>query len=372
MVIGVPREVKDNEHRVAITPEGVMALVRNGHRVLVEKNAGVGSGISDADFVRAGALIVDSKEELFKEAEMIVKVKEPLPAEYELFHEGQILFTYLHLASSYKLTKALMERDIICVAYETVEKDGYLPLLEPMSEIAGRASIVVGAYLLSKVGGGPGVLISGVPGVLPAKVVIIGGGVVGLNAAKLASGLRAETVIFEINPKRLRYLEDVLPPNVKLRVSSEYSIAEELEDADLLIGAVLVPGAKAPKVVTREMIRSIRKGAVAIDVAIDQGGCFETSLPTTHSEPTFEAEGVVHYCVTNIPGIYPRTSTYALTQATLPYILKLASLGIRAFEEDEALAKGVNIFRGRVTNRGVAEVHNLEYVTIYKALAAGD
>jgi alanine dehydrogenase len=368
MIIGVPREIKDREYRVAITPPGVMALTKAGHRVLLEEGAGLGSSICDREFEDSGAEIVRDRRELFDRAEMILKVKEPLEEELDLFHEGQILFTFLHLASSSKLTKELCKRDVIAIAYETVEENGSFPILKPMSEIAGKASVLIGAHFLSKGGGGRGVLLSNVPGVAPARVVIVGGGTVGLNAARVASGLKSDVVIFDVNLERLRYLESILPPNVKLRFSSDYAISEELKGADLLIGAVLVPGARAPKVVSREAIVRMGKGSVVVDVAIDQGGCFETSYPTTHSNPVFEVEGVIHYCVTNIPGIYPITSTYALCHASIPYVLKIADLGLEALINDPALARGVNIFRGMVTNRAVAEAHGLDYVPLEEVL----
>lgn len=367
MVIGVPKEIKDHEYRVAITPAGVMVLAREGHRVIVERGAGLGSGFSDQDFMCAGASTVEKKE-LFENAELILKVKEPLPEEFHFLRPNQILFTYLHLASDKVLTEALLARRVIGVAYETVEERGRLVLLEPMSEVAGRASVLIGALLLSKFYCGGGVLISGVPGVLPAKVVILGGGTVGLNAAKLAAGLRSRVIVFEINEDRMRYLENILPPNVSFRKTSEYDLAEELVDCDLLIGAVLVAGAKTPKLVKREMIASMKKGSVIVDVSIDQGGCAETSLPTTHEKPTYEVDGVIHYCVTNIPGIYPRTSTLALCQSTLPYVVKIATHGEKVFQVDQALAKGVNLYKGILTNRGVAEAHQLPYMELGEAI----
>ena len=368
MIIGIPREIKDGEHRVAMTPGGVMALVKKGHQVLVERDAGLKSGFVNSDFEAAGATVIENRRELFERAEMILKVKEPLREEYDLLHEGQILFTFLHLAANHELTKALVERKVIGVAYETVEENGCLPILRPMSEIAGRASILIGANLLSGTQGGRGVLISGIPGVPPAKVVIIGGGTAGLSAAKMACGLRSEVVVFEIDQARLRYLEDVLPSNVKLRLSLEHDIAEELREADLVVGAVLVPGARAPKVVSKTMVKLMKAGSVVVDIAIDQGGCFETSRPTTHSDPTFEVEGVIHYCVTNIPGIYPRTSTYALSQTILPYVLQMGDYGVGAFRVNPSLAKGVNVFRGAITNVAVAKAHGMDFTPLEEVL----
>ncbi|MEN3185889.1 MAG: alanine dehydrogenase [Atribacterota bacterium] len=367
MVIGVPREIKDHEYRVAMTPAGVMALSKKGHRVIIERGAGLGSGFSDHDFVRSGASIVE-KRELFENAELVLKVKEPLPEELDFLRPNQILFTYLHLASNKALTEALVDSRIIGVAYETVEEHKRLVLLEPMSEVAGRASVLIGALLLSKFYGGEGVLISGVPGVPPAKVVILGGGTVGLNAAKLAAGLRSHVVIFEIDEERMRQLENILPPNVSFRKTSEYDLTEELTDCDLLIGAVLLPGAKTPKLVTKEMVATMRKGSVIVDVSIDQGGCVETSLPTTHEKPTYEMHGIIHYCVTNIPGIYPRTSTLALCQSTLPYVMKIATHGEEIFKIDRALAKGVNVYKGVLTNRAVAEAHHLPYQALEEVI----
>ncbi len=360
MIIGVPKEIKDHEYRVAITPAGVMTLVKGGHQVMIEEGAGLSSGFPDQDFIASGASIVDKKN-LFENAEMILKVKEPLQEELDFFRPAQILFTYLHLASNRTLTESLLARKVIGIAYETVEENGRLVLLEPMSEVAGRASVLIGALLLSKVYCGEGILMSGVPGVSPAKVVILGGGTVGFNAAKLAAGLRSRVVMFEIDGERMRYLESILPPNVCYRRTSEYDLAEELVDCDLLIGAVLLPGAKTPKLVTQEMISSMKKGSVVIDVSIDQGGCSETSFPTTHEKPTYEINGVIHYCVTNIPGIYPRTSTLALSQSTLPYVVKIATCGEGILKLDRALTKGVNVYKGILTNRAVAEAHQLPY-----------
>ena len=356
MIIGVPREIKDNEYRVGMVPAGVRALVEAGQLVLVEDGAGLGSGISNEEYLKAGAEIASSREEVYLRADMIVKVKEPLPVEYDLLREGQILFTYLHLAPSPELTATLLAKKVIGVAYETVQrKDGSLPLLKPMSEVAGRLAVQLGAHFLQKDRGGRGIILSGVPGVVPGKVVIIGGGVVGTNAAKMAVGLGADVILIDVNLERLRELDDIFAGRLKTLMSNKVNIHDCLRNADLVIGAVLVPGAKAPQVVTRDMVKDMKPGSVIVDVAIDQGGCLETSRPTTHSEPTYTVDGVIHYCVTNIPGAVARTSTFALTNATLPYTLKVACLGLeRALGEDEALAGGLNVYRGEVINAAVA------------------
>ncbi len=363
MIIGVPKEIKNNENRVGITPAGVSAFVQAGHRVLVEKSAGLGSGIEDREYAASGAVIVDKAKEVFEKAEMIIKVKEPLPEEYDLLKPGKILFTYFHFASSLQLTKAMMARKVVCIAYETVEEEGgFLPLLAPMSEVAGKMAAHIAAYYLALPCGGRGVLMGGVPGIRPAKVVILGGGIVGTNAAKVAAGMGAKVVLFEISSKRLRYLADVLPPNVTLLMSNPQSIEREIKNADAVIGAVLVPGAKAPKLVTEEMIKKMMPNSVVVDVAIDQGGCIATSHPTTHSDPVFKVHGVLHYCVANMPGAFARSSTFALTNATLPYALKLANKGYKkAAKEDPALAKGLNIVEGKIVYKPVAEAFNLDY-----------
>lgn len=363
MIIGVPKEIKNNENRVAITPAGVEALIKEGHQVIIEKSAGVGSGISDSDYQQAGAKILETNKEVFAEADMIMKVKEPLPEEYNLLREGQILFTYLHLAAEEKLTKTLMDKKVIAIAYETVQlDDGSLPLLTPMSEVAGRLAIQKGAQYLERQKGGRGVLLAGVPGVPPAKVVIIGGGIVGMNAAKMALGLRADVTILDINTNRLRYIDDVFHGNVKTRMSNRYNIYEEVTKADLVIGAVLIPGAKAPHLVTEEMIKDMKKGSVIVDVAIDQGGCVETTYPTTHDDPVFIKHGVIHYSVANMPGAVPRTSTYALTNATLSYAIEIANKGYKkALLDNPALLKGLNVYDGKITYKAVAEAFNLEY-----------
>ncbi|NPV55033.1 MAG: alanine dehydrogenase [Firmicutes bacterium] len=363
MKIGIPKEIKEEEYRVGIVPAGVQALARAGHTVFIEDGAGLGSGISNEAYVRAGAVILPSPEEVFGEAEMIIKVKEPLAPEYPLLREGQVVFTYFHFAASRSLTDAMLQRGIIAIAYETIEEDGTLPLLAPMSEIAGRMSVQEGAKCLENPMGGRGVLLGGVPGVPPGKVVIIGGGVVGANAAKMAAGLGAQVTLLDINLERLRYLDDVLPPNVVLMMSNEHNIREMLCDADLVIGAVLVHGAKTPVLISRDMFKDMKHGAVLVDVAIDQGGCAETSRPTTHKDPTFEVDGVIHYCVANIPGAVARTSTFALTNATLPYALEIANKGYaRAIKENPAIAKGLNAFKGSITCKAVAESFGIDWV----------
>jgi len=371
MIIGVPREIKDNENRVAAIPAGVQALVSRGHTVLVQKGAGAGSGISDQAYEGAGAKVVGSARRVFKDAEMILKVKEPLPPEYDLLRPGQMLFTYLHLAPDLELTKALLRRKIIGIAYETVETaDGRLPLLEPMSEVAGKMAVHIAAYYLARPLGGRGVLLGGVPGVPPATVVVLGGGIVGYSAAKVAAGMGAWVYLLDINPVRMRYLDQVLPENVTTLMSNRMSLEECLRRADALIGAVLVHGAKAPRLVTREMLRLMRPGAVIVDVAVDQGGCCETSRPTTHSDPVYVVDGVIHYCVANMPGAFARTSTFALTNATFPYVQELADKGwIQASRENPEIASGLNVVRGQVTNQPVAFAHRLQYVPWTKVAA---
>lgn len=367
MRVGVVRELKAYENRVAMTPAGVMAMVKAGHEVFVEHDAGRGSGFDDSEYAAAGAQILASNEEVWAAADMIVKVKEPLPPEYELMREGQIIFTYLHLAAEPELTRQLIDRKTIAIAYETVQlADRSLPLLTPMSEVAGRMAVQIGAHYLEKAQGGRGVLLGGVPGVAPGNVTIIGGGVVGTNAAKIASGLGAHVTILDISAERLRYLDDIFGARVQTRMSNEFEIANAVEKADLVIGCVLIPGAKAPKLVTKEMVRRMAPGAVIVDVAVDQGGSIETiDRVTTHQDPVYERYGVVHYAVPNIPGAVPRTSTYALTNATLPYLLKVANLGWEeAMRRDPALAKGANVVKGQVTHPGVTEAHGLEYVDL--------
>jgi alanine dehydrogenase len=365
MIIGVPKEIKNNENRVALTPAGAFALVKEGHKVLVEKSAGVGSGIHDEDYYEAGAELLDKNTEIFQMADMIIKVKEPLECEYDMLKEGQILFTYLHLAPNPSLTNALLKKKVTGIAYETVElKNKALPLLTPMSEVAGRMSVQVGATMLQKYYGGMGVLLGGVPGVLPAEVIIIGGGVVGTNAAKMAVGLGAKVTVLDINWERLSYLDDIFAGRVQTLICNEYNVAEMTKRADLLIGAVLVAGAKAPKIVSEEMVKTMKSGSVIVDVAIDQGGSVQTiDRVTTHDNPTYEKYGVIHYSVANMPGAVPRTSTFALTGATLPYALQIAGKGVeKAMQDNEALLLGLNTYKGHITNNPVAESMNIEYV----------
>jgi len=371
MIIGVPKEIKDNENRVAAIPAGVQALVSRGHKILVQKGAGFGSGISDQAYEGAGAKIVGSARQVFKDAEIILKVKEPLPPEYDLFRPDQTLFTYLHLAPDQELTKALLRLKIIGIAYETVETaEGRLPLLEPMSEVAGKMAVHIAAYYLARPLGGRGVLLGGVPGVPPATVVVLGGGIVGYNAAKVAAGMGAWVYLLDVNPVRMRYLDEVLPENVTTLMSNRMSLEECLRRADALIGAVLIHGAKAPKLVTREMLKLMRPGAVIVDVAVDQGGCCETSRPTTHSDPVYVVDGVIHYCVANMPGAFARTSTFALTNATFPYVQQLADKGwVQAARENPEIARGLNVVRGHVTNQPVAFAHHLRYVPWTKVAA---
>lgn len=365
MIIGVSKEIKNNENRVGLTPAGAEALVKAGHKVLIEEKGGVGSGFADEDYKAVGAEIISDKKEIFNRAEMIIKVKEPLESEYELFHAGQILFTYLHLAPEPALTKALLDKKVTGIAYETVTgRDGKsLPLLAPMSEIAGRMSIQIGAQFLESRYGGRGVLLGGVSGVAAGQVVIIGGGIVGTNAAKMAVGLGARVTIIDLSIERLRYLDDIFGGRVCTVVSNSYNIAEWTRQADLLVGAVLIPGAKTPKLVTEKMVSEMKRGAVIVDVAIDQGGSVETcDKVTTHDNPTFEKFGVIHYSVANIPGAVARTSTLALTNATLPYALKIANSGWKnACANDLGLAKGLNTIDGKLTNKAVADALNLEF-----------
>lgn len=360
--VGIPREIKQDEYRVAIAPSGVHALCADGQKVLLEAGAGLGSGITDAELRHAGAEIVGSPAELYARSDIVVKVKEPLPPEYPLIRQGQVLFTFFHFAASRGLTEAMVASGATCIAYETLrDRQGKLPLLTPMSEVAGRMAVIEGAKHLERPVGGRGVLISGVPGVEPAKVVILGGGVVGLNAAQIAAGVGAQVSIFDVNPDRLRYLDDVLPANVTTLYSNPFLIRKKVLQADLVIGAVLVPGARAPLLVKREDVHHMKDGSVIIDVAVDQGGCIETCRPTTHSNPTFVEEGVVHYCVANMPGAVARTSTFALTNATLPYLRVLAAGGVRALAaQGEGVAQGINIHRGQVCHQGVAEAFGLK------------
>jgi alanine dehydrogenase len=365
MKIGLPKEIKDNEYRVGLTPAGARALTDSGHKVFVQKSAGEGSGFEDALYVKAGASILETADDVWGEGDMIVKVKEPIAPEYPRMRENQLLFTYLHLAPEPELTRQLIERKVTGVAYETItDKRGRLPLLTPMSEVAGRMSVQVGATYLEKMNGGKGILLGGVPGVPAGRVVVIGGGVVGTEAAKMAIGLGAHVTIIDRDLDRLRYLDDIFLSKVSTLASSRYQIHEAISHADLVIGAVLVVGAAAPKLVTRDMLPDIPKGSVLVDVAVDQGGCFETTHATTHSNPTYYEEGVLHYCVANMPGAVPRTSTFALTNATLPYALDLANKGFqKAVSDDAGLKEGVNTYGGKLTYEAVATSQGLEYTS---------
>ncbi len=363
MIIGVPKEIKNNENRVGMTPSGVAELTRRGHTVYVQHTAGINSGFPDEAYTAVGAQIVPTMEATYAIADMIVKVKEPIAPEYALIKKGQLLFTYFHFASDKVLTEAMIRSGAICLCYETVElPDHTLPLLVPMSEVAGRMATQEGARFLERAQGGKGILLGGVPGVKPAKVLVLGGGVVGSHAAQMAAGLGADVTIADINLQRLRYLSETLPKNVRTLYSSELRLREELPNADLVIGSVLIPGDKAPHLITRDMLKLMQPGTVMVDVAIDQGGCFETSHPTTHSEPTYVIDGVVHYCVANIPGAVPYTSTLALTNATLPYVLALAKKNWRqACKDDAALALGLNVVEGKVVYKAIADVFGLKY-----------
>ncbi|MEP6706487.1 MAG: alanine dehydrogenase [Pyrinomonadaceae bacterium] len=366
MIVGLPKEIKDNEYRVGLTPAGVRALTDAGHKVVVERSAGDGSGFDDKLYERAGARILETADEVWSSGEMIVKVKEPIAPEYPRLREGQLLFTYLHLAPDNELTKQLLDRGVTGIAYETItDRRGALPLLTPMSEVAGRMAIQVGAHYLEKMSGGGGVLLGGVPGVPAARVVIIGGGVVGTNAAKIAVGMGAHVIIIDNNLDRLRELDDIFLSKISTLASNAYMIQDAISTADLIVGAVLVPGGAAPKLVTRNMLKDVPRGAVIVDVAVDQGGCIETTHPTTHSNPTYYVEDVLHYCVANMPGAVPRTSTFALTNATLPYALKLANKGfIEAITSDEGLKAGVNTYAGKLTYEAVALAQGREYTPL--------
>ncbi len=361
MIIGVPKEIKVQEYRVALLPSAAYQLIKRGHQVIVERNAGAGAGYPDADYKQAGATVVDDHAKVFEKADLVVKVKEPLPAEYDLLKPGQILFTYLHLAASRPLTEALMKSGVTGVAYETIEVNRRLPLLEPMSEIAGRMSILVGGYFLAKHNGGSGVLLGGVPGVLPGKVVVLGGGASGINAARMAQGVGADVTILEVDLERMRFL-DITLHTAHTLYSNEAHLMELLPSVDLLVGAVLVPGAKAPKLIRRDMLQRMRPGSVLVDIAIDQGGCAETSKPTTHDHPVFVEEGVTHYCVANMPGAYARTATQALTNVTYRYLELLADQGLaEACKQQPALISGVNVMGGKVTHKAVAQAHGMDY-----------
>jgi len=362
MIIGIPKEIKENETRVAIVPSGVRYLTHEGHTVLVQKNAGVNSGISDKEYQEAGAKIIDSSLKIFKEAELVVKVKEILPSEYGLLQEDQLIFTYFHFAADRELTETIIKSKCIAIAYETVQaSDGKLPLLTPMSEIAGKMSIQIGARCLEKPFGGKGMLLGGVPGVAPAEVLILGAGVVGINAAKIAAGLGAKVTLLDINLERLRYLSNVMPANVTLLMSNYDNIIKNLVLADLVVGAVLIPGAKAPVLITREMIKMMKPNSVIVDIAIDQGGCIETSHPTSYSNPTYVVDGVTHCCIANVPSAVPWTSTFALTNATFSYIATLAKKGLKSvIKENPALKKGINIYKGKVVNPQIAKTFGFE------------
>jgi alanine dehydrogenase len=371
MIIGVPKEIKNNENRVALTPAGAKELIKRGHQVYVQQTAGLGSGFSDEDYKAAGASILPSIEATYQIAEMIMKVKEPIESEYSLIKPNQLLFTYFHFASYEPLTKAMVASKAICLAYETVEKaDRSLPLLVPMSEVAGRMAIQKGANYLEKPLGGRGILLGGVPGVLPAKVLILGGGIVGTQAAWMAAGLGADVIIMDVSLPRMRYLADVMPANVKTMMSNEYNIREQIKQADLIVGAVLIPGAKAPHLITKDMLKDMKKGAVLVDVAVDQGGCIETCKPTTHENPTYIIDDVVHYCVANMPGAVPYTSTLALTNATLPYAIQLADKGWKkAAQENADLLPGLNVIQGDIVYKAVAEAFAMPYTPVEKYLS---
>lgn len=371
MIIGVPKEIKTNENRVALTPAGVEVLKSHGHTIYVETRAGINSGFSDEAYVQAGAEIVATPADVFGKSEMIMKVKEPIAPEYSLIKEHHTVFTYFHYAASRELTEAMLASKAVTIAYETVQKtDGSLPLLIPMSEVAGRMAPQNGAKFLERTMGGRGVLLGGVPGTPPANVIILGGGIVGTNAAKIAAGFGAQVSIFDTSLPRLRYLDDVMPRNVRTIMSNPYNIREHARQADLIIGGVLIPGAKAPSLITREMLADLKEGCVLVDVSIDQGGCFETSRPTTHENPTYTIDGVLHYCVANMPGAVPFTSTIALTNATLPYALQLANKGHEAaIRENLELRYGLNTYKGHVTYKAVAEAFDMEFVDSHKFIA---
>jgi alanine dehydrogenase len=370
MVIGVPKEIKTSENRVALTPAGALELSRRGHSVYIQSTAGEGSGFSDSEYESAGAHILPTIEDVYAKAEMIMKVKEPIAPEYKLIRKDQLVFTYFHFASYEPLTDAMIESGAVCLAYETVEMpDGSLPLLVPMSEVAGRMAIQEGAKFLEKPAGGRGVLLGGVPGVSPGKVLILGGGIVGTQAAKMAAGLGAQVTILDVNLSRMRYLADVMPANVITLFSNEYNIRQLIREHDLIVGAVLIPGAKAPSLIKRDMLKTMRPGTVLVDVAVDQGGCMETTRPTTHDDPTFIIDDVLHYCVANMPGAVPYTSTIALTNATLPYAIQLAEKGWKqACQDNEPLRLGLNVVNGKVVYKGVAEAFGLPYQPVESVL----
>jgi len=364
--IGVPREVKDNEFRVGLIPSGAYSLVEDGHTVFIEKGAGDGSGFADEEFVKAGATVVDTADELYEDSDLIIKVKEPIQEEFHRLRKGQIVFGYFHLSPLPELTQVLVDKGVTAVAYETItDKNGHLPLLTPMSEIAGRMSVIVGTYYLQKPRGGRGILLGGVPGVRPALVVIVGAGVVGINATKMAMGLGAQVSVLDVDVEKLRYMDDLYFGRVETLMSNRFHLAESIRSADLLIGGVLIPGANAPKLITREMVKAMKPGSVIVDVAVDQGGCCETTRPTTHSDPVYEVDGVLHYCVTNMPGAVPRTSTRALTNVTTPYATRIASKGIeKAISNDPHLRNGVNVYQGHITCAPVAEAQKRPFKPI--------
>jgi alanine dehydrogenase len=369
MIVGIPKEIKSDENRIALTPAGVHHFIDNGHEIIIEKNAGIGSGITDEELKREGAKILDSAEEIFNNAEMIIKVKEPQPVELEMLQDDQILYTYLHLAPASDITIGLNKNKVVGIAYETIEVGGKLPLLEPMSEIAGKMSSIMGAYFSAKPYGGRGMLAGGVAGVHSAKFLIIGGGTAGINAAKIAAGLGARVVIMDVNLERMRYLEDVLPKNCETIMSDKVNLKTEVVDADVIIGTVLIPGAKTPKLINREILSMMTPGAVIVDVSIDQGGCADTSRPTTHADPVYIIDSVVHYCVANMPGAYARSSTFALTNATIPFGIEIANKGWRkAAKENLSIAKGINTACGHVTYKPVAEANNLPYKSLEELL----
>ncbi len=372
MIIGVPKEIKNNENRVAVTPAGVAELTKHGHTVYVQSTAGVGSGFEDDEYAAAGANMLPNIEAVYAIAEMIIKVKEPIEQEYGLIKKDQLLFTYFHFASHEPLTHAMIKSGAVCLAYETVEKaDRSLPLLVPMSEVAGRMSVQEGAKYLEKPMGGRGILLGGVPGVKPAEVIVLGGGIVGTQAAKMAAGMGAHVTIMDISLPRLRQLDDIMPANVQTQYSNDYNVRNAIKSADLVIGGVLIPGAKAPKLITRDMLPSMKKGSVIVDVAIDQGGCFETSKPTTHAEPIYVVDNVIHYCVANMPGAVPYTSTLALTNATLPYAVQLANKGWKkACSDSNELRLGLNVVDGKVVYKGVSDAFNLAYTPVEQVLGA--
>ena len=366
MIIGVPKEIKNNEFRVGLTPSGVNSFINNGHKVLIQKGAGIGSGFKDSDYEDVGAILKDKIDDIYLNSEMIIKVKEPLESEYSLIKENQIVYTFFHFASSEKLTKAMVKSKSVCIAYETVQnKDLSLPLLTPMSEVAGRMATQQGAKYLEKPQNGFGILLGGVPGVKPANVMVLGGGVVGSEAAKMAAGLGANVTIFDISLDRLRYLDDIMPKNVNTQFSSNYNISQAMKNAHLIIGAVLIPGAKAPNLITKEMLKELRPGTVLVDVAVDQGGCFETTHPTTHENPTYIIENILHYSVANMPGAVPSTSTEALTNATIKQGLSIANKGwVKACEDDDSLKLGLNIVNGHVVYKAISDAFDLDYKNI--------